>query len=223
MSPPIRYRCSDAQTTTRSSYKPVTRRWPPLPPPLMPSSPVGSGVCMATSGPGANPPAQRLIRRQTRPRARRRHRGSEGTKRGRRRPPAGGRPQAPVHGCRQCLSGGGQRRRLAAQHPRPSAPHRHDTAGTGDDHHSVRLKGRALRSARPRVQYVPSSPPHDSTPSLMADDTAIRGAADIINAGERVAILIGKGRGPLPRRYARSPTDVTSHELLASLQTASAG
>ena len=42
-------------------------------------------------------------------------------------------------------------------------------------------------------KHVPSSPPHDSTPSLMADDTAIRGAADIINAGEKVAILIGQG------------------------------
>ena len=42
-------------------------------------------------------------------------------------------------------------------------------------------------------KQVPSSQPNDSAPSLIPDDTAIRGAADIINAGEKVAILIGQG------------------------------
>ena len=42
-------------------------------------------------------------------------------------------------------------------------------------------------------KQVPSSPPNDSAPVLIADETAVRGAADIINAGERVAILIGQG------------------------------
>jgi pyruvate dehydrogenase (quinone) len=42
-------------------------------------------------------------------------------------------------------------------------------------------------------KHVPSSPPHESAPVLKADETAVRGAADIINAGERVAILIGQG------------------------------
>lgn len=44
-----------------------------------------------------------------------------------------------------------------------------------------------------QFKQVPSSQPNDSAPSLIPDDTAIRGAADIINAGEKVAILIGQG------------------------------
>ena len=43
---------------------------------------------------GSDPPAQRSVRRQARPRARRRHRGSDGTQRDRRRLPAGGRPDS---------------------------------------------------------------------------------------------------------------------------------
>ena len=42
-------------------------------------------------------------------------------------------------------------------------------------------------------KQVPSSEPNDSAPRLIPDDTAIRHAADIINAGEKVAILIGQG------------------------------
>ena len=42
-------------------------------------------------------------------------------------------------------------------------------------------------------KQVPSSEPNDSAPHLIPDDTAIRHAADIINAGEKVAILIGQG------------------------------
>jgi pyruvate dehydrogenase (quinone) len=42
-------------------------------------------------------------------------------------------------------------------------------------------------------KQVPSSEPNDSAPVLKADETAVRGAADIINAGEKVAILIGQG------------------------------
>ena len=41
---------------------------------------------------------------------------------------------------------------VAAQRARPCDPHRHGTSGTDGDHHSVRRAGRALRSARPRVQ-----------------------------------------------------------------------
>ena len=44
-----------------------------------------------------------------------------------------------------------------------------------------------------QFKQLPSSQPNDSAPSLIPDDTAIRGAADIINAGEKVAILIGQG------------------------------
>ena len=42
-------------------------------------------------------------------------------------------------------------------------------------------------------KHVPSSEPHDSAPVLIPDEAAIQRAADIINAGERVAILIGQG------------------------------
>lgn len=42
-------------------------------------------------------------------------------------------------------------------------------------------------------KQVPSSGPHDSDAVLAPDPTAIRRAAEIINAGSRVAILIGQG------------------------------
>jgi pyruvate dehydrogenase (quinone) len=44
-----------------------------------------------------------------------------------------------------------------------------------------------------KFKQVPSSQPNDSAPSLTPDDNAVRRAADIINAGEKVAILIGQG------------------------------
>jgi pyruvate dehydrogenase (quinone) len=42
-------------------------------------------------------------------------------------------------------------------------------------------------------KQVPSSLPNDSAPILVPDATAVRVASDIINAGEKVAILIGQG------------------------------
>jgi len=42
-------------------------------------------------------------------------------------------------------------------------------------------------------KHVPSSGPNDSAPSGAPDEAAMQRAADIINAGEKVAILIGQG------------------------------
>jgi len=44
-----------------------------------------------------------------------------------------------------------------------------------------------------KFKNVPSSHPNDSAPSLTPDDNAVRRAADIINASEKVATLIGQG------------------------------
>ena len=58
------------------------------------------GVCMATSGPGRDPPAQRPLRRQARPSARRRDRRPAVAALARRQLPAGGRPPGPLQGRR---------------------------------------------------------------------------------------------------------------------------
>jgi pyruvate dehydrogenase (quinone) len=42
-------------------------------------------------------------------------------------------------------------------------------------------------------KQVPSSAPHDSAPVLAPDPASVRRAAEIINAGSKVAILIGQG------------------------------
>ena len=54
-------------------------------------------------------------------------------------------------------------------------------------------------------KHVPSSQPNDSAPSATPDAAAIRRAAEIINAGKKVAILIGQGAraaGPQVQRVA---------------------
>ena len=84
-----------ARRARSSSSRCATRRWPPSWPAATPSSPARSGVCLATSGPGRDPPAQRPLRRQARPPAGGGDRRPAGARRARRRLPAGGRPRSP--------------------------------------------------------------------------------------------------------------------------------
>ena len=75
-------------------------------------------------GPGRDPPAQRPLRRQARPRAGRGDRRPDQPQRHGRLLPAGGRPAQPVQGRRQRLRADGHRPRAAAQRARPGHPHR---------------------------------------------------------------------------------------------------
>ena len=84
------------------------------------------GVCMATCGPGRDPPAQRALRRQARPRAGRRDRRADRAQRDGRLLPAGGRPAGAVQGRRERVPRRGQRPRAAAERDRPRLPHRAD-------------------------------------------------------------------------------------------------
>ena len=70
----------------------ATRRWPRSWPARHAKFTGEVGVCLATSGPGRDPPAQRPLRREARPPAGRRDRRPAGARGARRRLPAGGRP-----------------------------------------------------------------------------------------------------------------------------------
>ena len=79
-------------TTSRGSSSPATRRCRRSRPSGYAKFSGRLGVCMATSGPGRDPPAQRPLRRQARPRAGRRDRRADRAQRDGRLLPAGGRP-----------------------------------------------------------------------------------------------------------------------------------
>jgi pyruvate dehydrogenase (quinone) len=65
-------------------------------------------------------------------------------------------------------------------------------------------------------KQVPSSEPNDSAPSLTPDTVAVRHAADIINAGEKVAILIGQGARTAAAQVGRV-ADVTGAGVAKAL------
>ena len=72
--------------------------------------------------------------------------------------------------------------RIAAQRARP------------DVHHLPLRRARtALRAARARLQAGAVEPRHRRTVTPRADDAAVQQAADILNAGEKVALLVGQG------------------------------
>ena len=82
------------------------------------------GVCVATSGPGADPPAQRPVRRQARPRAGGRHRRADRALGDGRLLPAGGRSAQPVQGRLQRLRADVHGAAAVAQPDRPGHPDR---------------------------------------------------------------------------------------------------
>ena len=151
------------------------------------------GVCMATSGPGRDPPAQRAVRRQARPRPGRRHRRADQPVGDGRLLPAGSRPAQPVQGRRQRLRADGHRPRAAAERAGPGDPGRARRAGADGDHHPLRRPGTGVLRADARVQDGPLQHRASTGPTAVPDDDAIARAADILNAGSKVAILAGQG------------------------------
>ena len=134
--------------TARGSSRRGTRRWPRSRPSATPSSPAGSGVCMATSGPGAihllnglydakldHVPVVAIVGQTD-------------------RSAMGGTYQqevdllSAVQGRRERLPAEVDRPRAAAQRARPGHPHRARPARADRDHHPGRRAGAGLRARR---------------------------------------------------------------------------
>ena len=116
-------------TTSRSSSRPGTRRWPRSRRSATPSSPAGSASAWPPPGPGAihllnglydakldHVPVVAIV-------------GQTSRSRDGRLLPAGGRPAQPVQGRRQRLRADGHRARAAAQRARPGHPDRRWPSG----------------------------------------------------------------------------------------------
>ena len=153
-------------------------------------------------GPGRDPPAQRPVRRQARPRAGRGDRRPDQPHRHGRQLPAGGRPAQPVQGRRQRLRADGDRPGAAAQRPRPGDPDRDGPARADGDDHPQRRPGARLRAAaRTSSRWCPPASASPG-PGHRPTTTASTRAAEILNAGSKVAILVGQGA-----RGARAEVD----------------
>ena len=140
-----------------------------------------------------DPPAQRAVRRQARPRAGGGDRRPDQPHRDGRQLPAGGRPPQPVQGRRQRLRADGDRARAAPQRARPRPPDRHEPTRPDRDHHPERRAGAGVRAAHARVQDGAVEPRDRAGPASWADDEAVRAAAELLNAGSKVAMLVGQG------------------------------
>ena len=194
--------------TSRSSSRPGTRRWPPSRPSGTPSSPARVGVCMATSGPGRDPPAQRPVRRQARPRARSWRSSAR---------PAAARWAAPTSRkstcCRlfkdvaseyvQMVTVPEQLPNVLDRAIRIALAERAPTAIIiPSDVQELRVLG-----ADPRVQDGAVLARRRLADRRRPTTQAIARAAEILNAGSKVAILAGQGaRGARRRARARSPS-----------------
>ena len=155
--------------------------------------------------PGRDPPAQRPVRRQARSRPGRRDRRADQPQRHGRLLPAGSRPADAVQGRRQRLRADGHGPRAAAQRARPGDSGRAGRARPDRDHHPLRRPGTRLLGADPRVQDGPVLDRrrlvdhHRRRPGIAK-------AAEILNAGSKVAILAGQGPAAPARSSSRSPT-----------------
>ena len=107
--------------------------------------------------PGRDPPAERSLRRQTRPRAGRRDRRADRAQRDGRLLPAGGRPAGAVQGRGERVPRRGQRPRAAAAGDRPRDPHRADPSGARP-RSSSRATCRPSRTARRSTSSSRSRP-----------------------------------------------------------------
>ena len=143
--------------------------------------------------PGRHPPAQRPVRREARPRAGGRDRRPDQPHRDGRQLPAGGRPAQPVQGRRQRLRADGDRARAAAQRARPGDPDRDEPARPDRDHHPERRAGAGVRTAHARVQDGALQPRHQLAAPSTPTTRRVRPAADLLNAGTKVAMLVGQG------------------------------
>ena len=102
--------------------------------------------------PGRDPPAQRAVRREAGPRARRRDRRADRAQRDGRLLPAGGRPAGAVQGRRERVPRRGQRPRAAADGDRPGDPDGAVPARAHGRHHPERPADRDVQPAEARVQ-----------------------------------------------------------------------
>ena len=204
---------SRAPTTSRGSSRRGTRRWPRSRPSGYAKFGGRAGRLHGDLGTRRDPPAQRPVRRQARPRPGGRDRRPDQPHRDGRQLPAGGRPAQPVQGRRQRLRADGHRPRAAAQRARPRHPDRHEPARADRDHHPERRAGAGVRR-RPTHAFkmVPSSLGIELAAPSTPTTTALRRAAEILNAGEKVALLVGQGargaaaeveRGRRPARRRR--------------------
>ena len=186
------------------------------------------GVCLATSGPGRDPPAQRPLRRQARPPAGRRDRRPAGARGARRQLPAGGRP------ARRCSRTSPRVRRRSAMDAaqirapdRPRDAHRRDRAhrrpcvivpndvqeadavedpprAHGTLHSGI---GDGYRRAARRARATPTcaAPPRCSTPAsrsrCWSAPGALHAAAEVIEVADLLGAGVAKallGKAALP-------------------------
>ena len=169
------------------------------------------GVCAATSGPGRDPPAQRPVRRQARPRAGGGDRRPDRTARA-----MGGSYQQEVDllslfkDVASDFVRDGDRPRAAAERPGPGDPHRVRPPRPDRGHHPRGRAGARLLAARPtRSRWCRPASDRSDCDAGPGRSEYLERAAEILNAGEKVAILIGQGarrragRGRADRRPAR--------------------
>ena len=174
-------------TTTRRSSRPGTRRWRRSRRSATPSSRGRRcGVCMATSGPGRHPPAERPLRRQARPRAGRRDRRAD------RAQSRWAAPTSRRSTCSRCSRtwpsdyvADGHRARAAAQRPRPGHPDRAGRAAPTAIIIPADVQELEYTAADPRVQDGALEPGRSTWPPVTPDDAGVRRAADVLNAGAR--------------------------------------
>ena len=201
-----------ARATGSSSSRCATRRWPPSWPARHAKFTGEVGVCLATSGPGAIHLLNGLYDAKLDHQPVRRDRRPAGARGARRRLPAGGRPAHAVQGRRARVRAHGHRRRRrcatwsTARCASRSAertvtciivPERRAGAGRG-------------RAAAARARHGPLAASATSRPRVRAATTpTCARAAEVLNAGKRVAMLVGAGalqrdrRGDRGRRAAR--------------------
>ena len=134
-------------------------------------------------GPGGDPPAQRALRRQARPRPGRGDRRADGAQRDGRLLPAGGRPRLALQGRRRRLRADGDGAGAAAERARPGDPDR-DRRSRRRRRSSSRPTCRSSSTPRPgtrsrRSRRAWASRGRRSTPTRRG----VRRAAEILNAG----------------------------------------
>ncbi len=153
-----------------------------------------SGVCMATSGPGCHPSAQRPVRRQAWTTCRCVAIVGQTTALGHGRLlPTGGRPGQRCS--RTSATSTVQTVSVPQQLPEPHRPgHPYGAGHPLPDlhHHALRRPRAGLGAAGSRVQDG-ALEPRDSLAALALATSRHRRAAEILNAGEKVAILVGRG------------------------------
>ena len=162
------------------------------------------GVCLATSGPGAihllnglydakldHQPVVAIVGQQARAGARRQL-------------PAGGRPAVAVQGRRARVRADGDDAGADAATSSTARAHRAGRAHGRPASSSRTTCRSSRRSSSRRTSTAPCTPASATAPPrVVPRDADLRRAAEVLNAGERVAILVGAGRAARRRRGDR--------------------